>query len=254
MLPRTFLVLGFCLLTPALRAAEFVEVSADPAVVSLRGPTARFTLLVHGRTTDGRLVDLTRIARYRSADPKIVAVDLNVIVPVADGKTTVIVDADGKSIPVAVTVSEAAAARRFNFENDVMPVLSRFGCNSSGCHGKAEGQNGFKLSVFGFDPPADFAALTKEGRGRRVFPPAPEQSLLLRKMSGQVPHGGGAPRAAHLCRLRDAARLDRRRDTVRVVHRSEGDGGARRAAQAHPGRARLATVARYRHVLRWPRS
>ncbi len=180
------------MLSSAARAAEFVDVIADPPAVQLRGPTARFTLLVHGRTADGRLVDLTRVARYRCADAKIATVDLNVIAPVSDGKTTVTVEADGKSVPVSVTVSESGAARRFNFESDVMPVLSRFGCNSSGCHGKAEGQNGFKLSVFGFDPPADFAALTKEGRGRRVFSPAPEASLLLRKMSGQVPHGGGS--------------------------------------------------------------
>jgi hypothetical protein len=77
------------------------------------------------------------------------------------------------------------------FENDIVPILSRFGCNSSGCHGKAEGQNGFKLSVFGFDPGADYDALTREGRGRRVFPAAAERSLLLQKISGEVPHGGG---------------------------------------------------------------
>src|SRR5262249_44942600 len=78
-----------------------------------------------------------------------------------------------------------------HFENDIIPIFSRFGCNSSGCHGKAEGQNGFKLSVFGFDPAADYAALLKESRGRRVFLPAPEHSLLLKKPSGEVPHGGG---------------------------------------------------------------
>ena len=189
---RTLLIFGLLLLSPVVRAAEFVAVIADPTAVQLRGPTARFTLLIHGRTADGQLVDLTRVARYRAADPKIVAVDLNVLTPVADGKTTITVEADGKTVPVAVTVTESASPRRFNFENDVMPVLSRFGCNSSGCHGKAEGQNGFKLSVFGFDPATDFAALTKESRGRRVFPAAPEQSLLLRKMSGQIPHGGGA--------------------------------------------------------------
>ena len=83
------------------------------------------------------------------------------------------------------------APRRFNFENDVEPILSRYGCNSAGCHGKAEGQNGFKLSVFGFDPAADYAALVKEARGRRVFPAAPEYSLVLRKMSGRIAHGGG---------------------------------------------------------------
>ena len=56
---------------------------------------------------------------------------------------------------------------------------------------EAEGQNGFKLSVFGFDPEADFAALTKEARGRRVFLGAPERSLLLTKVSGGTGHGGG---------------------------------------------------------------
>ena len=81
--------------------------------------------------------------------------------------------------------------RIFNFENDIIPVFSRFGCNSSGCHAKAEGQNGFKLSVFGFDPGADYLALTQEARGRRVLTPVPEQSLLLAKASGGVPHGGG---------------------------------------------------------------
>ncbi|MFO0901785.1 MAG: DUF1553 domain-containing protein [Pirellulales bacterium] len=83
------------------------------------------------------------------------------------------------------------AARRFNFETDIVPILSKFACNTSGCHGKAEGQNGFKLSVFGADPEVDYQALVMEGRGRRLFPAAPEQSLLLRKISGQTPHGGG---------------------------------------------------------------
>src|SRR3984957_10286063 len=79
----------------------------------------------------------------------------------------------------------------FHFENDILPILGRYGCNSSGCHGKAEGQGGFKLSVFASDPEADFAALTKEGRGRRVFPAMPEESLLLRKSTGRTAHGGG---------------------------------------------------------------
>jgi hypothetical protein len=81
--------------------------------------------------------------------------------------------------------------RPLHFENDIVPILSRFGCNASGCHGKAEGQNGFKLSVFGFDPAADHRALTMEGRGRRVFPASPDQSLLLLKAGGGMPHGGG---------------------------------------------------------------
>ena len=70
--------------------------------------------------------------------------------------------------------------------------------NASGCHGKAEGQNGFKLSVFGFDPAADYASLVKEGRGRRLLPAAPEMSLLVRKMSGSMAHGGGTRIRAEL--------------------------------------------------------
>ncbi|NBO90763.1 MAG: DUF1553 domain-containing protein [Planctomycetia bacterium] len=80
----------------------------------------------------------------------------------------------------------------YHFVNDIIPLLSRHSCNGSGCHGKAEGQNGFKLSVFGFDPEADYRSLIMEGRGRRILPSAPEMSLLLRKMSGELPHGGGA--------------------------------------------------------------
>lgn len=87
--------------------------------------------------------------------------------------------------------ADAAKSRPFHFETDVVSILSRFGCNSSGCHGKAEGQNGFKLSIFGFDPNADHVALTSESRGRRTNPNVPEKSLLLQKSCGDVPHGGG---------------------------------------------------------------
>src|SRR5687768_9120903 len=92
---------------------------------------------------------------------------------------------------VFATAIAADEQRPVHFANDVVPILSRFGCNSSGCHGKAEGQNGFKLSVFGFDPEADHRALTMEGRGRRVFAASPDQSLLLLKAAGGMPHGGG---------------------------------------------------------------
>jgi hypothetical protein len=187
------LLLIAALLSPfPARAAEPVSaVAADPAAVRLIGPKAVFSLLIHGQTGGGA-IDLTHAARYRSLDPKVATVnDAGVVRGVADGSTTVEVEAAGRKIGVQVTVKGSAEARRFNFENDVVPLFGRFGCNSSGCHGKAEGQNGFKLSVFGFDPAADYAALVKEGRGRRVLPAAPDASLLLAKMSGGVPHGGG---------------------------------------------------------------
>lgn len=77
------------------------------------------------------------------------------------------------------------------FERDIVPILTRQGCNTGACHGKARGQNGFALSLLAFDHDFDFHSITQEGRGRRVFPAAPSQSLLLRKALGEVPHGGG---------------------------------------------------------------
>ncbi|HEX3146608.1 MAG TPA: DUF1549 and DUF1553 domain-containing protein [Gemmataceae bacterium] len=83
------------------------------------------------------------------------------------------------------------APRPVTFERDIEPILFRFGCNAGACHGKARGQNGFALSLLGFDRDFDYAAITSEGKGRRVFPASPDTSLLLRKASGQVAHGGG---------------------------------------------------------------
>ena len=86
---------------------------------------------------------------------------------------------DGAELPVS-------------FVNDVMPVLTKSGCNVGVCHAKAGGgQNGFQLSLLGFEPLEDFEHLTMEDRGRRLFSGAPERSLLLLKASGQRPHGGG---------------------------------------------------------------
>ena len=87
--------------------------------------------------------------------------------------------------------AEPAAVEAISFELDIMPILTARGCNAGACHGKQRGQNGFQLSLLGFDPEFDFAALTREGRGRRVFPADSERSLLLRKGSARMPHGGG---------------------------------------------------------------
>ena len=86
---------------------------------------------------------------------------------------------------------DAADIPVVDFENDLQPIFTRFGCNSGPCHGKARGQGGFQLSLLGFDAQQDFDAIAKEGRSRRVFPAAPEQSLLIAKPAGRTPHGGG---------------------------------------------------------------
>ena len=84
-----------------------------------------------------------------------------------------------------------AAEPPVTFERDIQPILTRAGCNAGACHGKARGQNGFQLSLLAYDNDFDFNAIVTEARGRRIFPANPAFSLLLRKASGQVPHGGG---------------------------------------------------------------
>ena len=89
------------------------------------------------------------------------------------------------------TAGLSAADPQVDFENDIQPVLTRFGCNSGPCHGKARGQGGFQLSLLGFDSDMDFSSIVKEGRGRRVFAGVPDESLLLAKPTGKLAHGGG---------------------------------------------------------------
>jgi hypothetical protein len=177
---------------PLVAQEKLDDLIVDPPVIRLHGPRASYSLLVHGKTSAGQLVDLTHRARYRSDSPQIAAVSAHgVVTGLADGVAAIQVEDQGKSARVKVEVRGSKEARMYHFENDIMPVLSRFGCNSAGCHGNSGGQNGFKLSVFGFDSAADYTALVKEARGRRVLHAAPRLSLLLLKASGQMPHGGG---------------------------------------------------------------
>ena len=78
-----------------------------------------------------------------------------------------------------------------SFRNDVLPILTRHGCSAGSCHAKAEGQNGFALTIFAYDPAADYREIVHNARGRRVFPAAPEQSLLILKSTNRIDHEGG---------------------------------------------------------------
>lgn len=83
------------------------------------------------------------------------------------------------------------ASAALKFELDIQPILTARGCNAGPCHGKARGQNGFALSLLGFDANMDYDAIVKQARGRRLSLTAPQTSLLLAKATGQLPHGGG---------------------------------------------------------------
>ena len=197
---RFGLVVSFAILQAILANCSDAEsadrtweaITLDRQEVRIRGIWNRSSLLVTGKQDDGGLVDVTDRAAYRVESPEIIEVTTaGVVHPRAEGSTRVTIDVDGIHIEVPVVVSGMHEPRQFQFENDIVPILSKYGCNSSGCHGKAEGQSGFKLSVFGSEPLEDFQRITREGRGRRLFPNAPERSLLLTKASGQIPHGGG---------------------------------------------------------------
>ncbi|MBV9125278.1 MAG: DUF1553 domain-containing protein, partial [Planctomycetes bacterium] len=94
-------------------------------------------------------------------------------------------------VRAGVTVTNLTEEPPVDFAGQVVPVFTKLGCNAGGCHGKASGQNGFKLSLFGFEPAEDYGYLVRESRGRRVFLAAPDHSLFLLKPTGQLPHGGG---------------------------------------------------------------
>jgi hypothetical protein len=173
----------------ALAASEIqaAELQVNPSQVEFRDAFARRQLLVG---VDGR--DATRRARYVSRKPEIVTVDAaGYLVPRSDGGGEIEVSLDGQTKVIPVAVSGFENVRPVDFKTEIEPLLSRFGCNSGGCHGKASGQNGFKLSLFGFDTEFDYHTLVSEGRGRRVMVSAPDKSLLLLKGAGAVPHGGG---------------------------------------------------------------
>jgi len=163
----------------------------EPASVVLHGSNRQQQLLVTGTTHSGQSVDVTRFCKFESSDAEIVETSESVVRGVKDGKTTVRVSYGILTADVPVQVQGFATYPPVHFANDVVPLFSKHGCNSGGCHGKASGQNGFKLSVFGFDPVADYDALVREARGRRIFAASPENSLLILKATGRIAHGGG---------------------------------------------------------------
>ncbi|HEY7308380.1 MAG TPA: DUF1549 domain-containing protein, partial [Gemmataceae bacterium] len=140
----------------------------------------------------GQVQDLSGDVKYETANPKIVRVSsTGRVLPLANGTTEITAVYGDKSVKVPVVAESCDVNLPINFPNQIVPIFTKLGCNSGGCHGKASGQNGFKISLLGFEPDVDFNALVKEARGRRVFPAAPDSSLLLLKASGGMAHGGG---------------------------------------------------------------
>jgi len=158
----------------------------------LKGRGTRYQIQLNGTVADGGLRDYTAKARYSVAPEGVVHIDANGLVSVLkDGTAVVTAKLGEKSATVEVAVSEAAVEAPINFANQIVPIFTKASCNSGGCHGKSGGQNGFRLSLLGFEPGEDYEHLVNESRGRRLFPASPENSLLLTKGVASVPHGGG---------------------------------------------------------------
>ena len=163
------------------------ELQIFPTQVELSDAHARRQLVV---SLDQ--ADVTRQATYTSTNPQVVKVNARgFVTPLAAGSAEILVRYQAQELRVPTRIAALDDTRPIDFSNEIEPLLSRFGCNAGGCHGKASGQNGFKLSLFGFDANFDYQALVNEARGRRISATAPDRSLLLRKSAGQVPHGGG---------------------------------------------------------------
>lgn len=159
----------------------------------LAGRDAHQQLVVTGAYDSGQVRDLSRDVVYTVAPEGIVTVDASGYVsPITEGDVTVHVQVpDGPDSSVAASVTNIKVDLPVNFPNQVVPIFTKYGCNSGGCHGKSGGQNGFRLSLLGFVPDEDYEYLVKEGRGRRLFPSSPTRSMLLTKATAQLPHGGG---------------------------------------------------------------
>lgn len=183
------------LMTMALAASagEAVPtVSAYPPNVHLSTAQDRQSMVVQLVEASGLTRDLTGQAAYTVDDPSLVRIEGATLYPVADGDTTLQISAGGQTLSVPVHVERASEDPHLSFRLDVMPVFMRNGCNSGACHGAARGKDGFRLSLFGFDPASDYQRLTREISGRRINLALPDDSLVLTKATNAVPHGGGA--------------------------------------------------------------
>lgn len=168
-----------------------VQLDVYPQSISLNSGADFQSFIAVVRREDGVTVDVTSEVRWNVDDEKLAKIDGNKLLPIADGKTSLTARYRNATVKVDVTVSQAAVHPPISFVKDVMPVLTRSGCNTGSCHGAAQGKDGFRMSLFGFDPQGDYKRITREIGVRRINLAIPSESLFLKKAVGSVPHTGG---------------------------------------------------------------
>lgn len=172
-------------------AADQESLAILPSSIVLRGPKARQAVVVERKQGEHFVGQISQQLSLESSDAKVVRVSNSVVIPVSDGKATIRARWRDMTASLEVTVTGQKNDAPWSFRNHVQSVLTKTGCNSGACHGAAAGKNGFKLSLRGYDPEADFRMITRQSRGRRIVPSDPGRSLILLKPSGAVPHKGG---------------------------------------------------------------
>lgn len=183
---------------PAVDKAVSLELFTQPAdqaakPLALKGADARVQLLATARHASGAESDYTSKVTYTIKPLKVVDVDKSgYLTPLGDGTASITAKSpEGLTATTSVSIENFKIVPSINFANSIVPIFTKAGCNGGGCHGKSGGQNGFRLSLLGFEPAEDFEYLVKEARGRRLSTAAPDTSLFLLKGAGVVPHGGG---------------------------------------------------------------
>jgi hypothetical protein len=181
-------VLTFGVFASPVRADGIVVL---PGEVTLSGPTASQQLIVQ-REREGRLREQAADIVWESRNPQVAIVtESGAVQPVSDGEAEIVATIGGESTIARVVVSGTQSPRGWSFRHDVLPVLSKAGCNTGACHGALAGKGGFRLSLRGYDPVADYQTIVQQDRGRRVEFADPGRSLILAKPSGAIPHKGG---------------------------------------------------------------
>lgn len=188
-----------CLLQAPVQAEEEAQSApAAPAQLNVYPADAKLTtsrdrqsFIVQAVLPNGLTQDVTAEATFNLADPSLAKFENATLYPLVDGATQLHVEFAGLKVDVPVEVQQAATDRPISFKLDIMPVFMKAGCNTGSCHGAARGKDGFRLSLFGFDPDGDYHRLTREIATRRINLALPHASLLLEKSVGRVPHTGG---------------------------------------------------------------
>jgi hypothetical protein len=185
---RSLVLLGALALSHAAHAAGL---QIFPARIDI-GPLATSQRVVVTLTdARGLTSDVTAEAKVALENTSLARWQVGTLTPLASGSTRLVLKHAGLSATADLKVTKSAQTAAPSFQNEVVPVLMRYDCSTGSCHGATRGKDGFRLSLFGYDPDADHFRLTREFVNRRVNVALPEDSLLLKKSAGTVPHGGG---------------------------------------------------------------